>query len=219
MPNLHAEFFDDKSRVPTILRAIRGLAAAAVLLVTGCQAPPLPTGPTALTLDVDDYGAFVDDSLSRLRRYDFPPKYVDRSRGLIITQPATGGQWFEPWRVDTRGAYQTLESNLHTVRRTVTVQLDPLDTSGPTTQPASGRYRLSVQVDKARFSAPERQVTTASGALSIYSERLPTTEGLRGPRSRQETWVPLGRDVLLEGFLLGELARVAPARAVVAEEP
>jgi hypothetical protein len=63
-------------------------------------------------------------------------------------------------------------------------------------------------------------VTTASGALAIYNERLPTTEGLRGAASRGEHWVPLGRDVLLEGYLLDRIAaRLPEVEPVPVSEP
>ena len=220
------------------------LLVLAALLVTGCQAPLPPAAPTALIVRIPDYDAFLDDSLSLLRRYDFTPDYVDRDRGRIISQPSTSGQWFEFWRVDSQGTYQLVESSLHTLRRVVTVDVKPLDTPPadtaaapeaasadatpndvPTAQPpastadADPRYRLAVRVDKYRYSAPERQVTTASGALAIYSERLPTTEGLRGAASRGAAWVPLGRDALLEGFLIEKLADVHPAVQVVDEPP
>ena len=68
------------------------------------------------------------------------------------------------------------------------------------------QYRLAVQVDKSRYSATERQITTASGALAIYSEHIPTTEGLRKAESGGAHWVPLGRDALLESYLLAKLA-------------
>jgi hypothetical protein len=183
---------------------------------------------------VSDYEAFFDASCSTLRFYDFPPDRVDRTRGLIISRPTTSGQWFEWWRADSRGGYQTLESSLHTMRRIVTVTLAPLDQqpeespgapttleSQPTTTqaadvseepaaPISGRYRVTVQADKSRYEAPERQVTTASGALAMFSEKTPTVEGLRGPASRSVHWVPLGRDALLEEFLLAELSKALP---------
>jgi hypothetical protein len=165
--------------------------------------------------------------MSVLRLYDFPPDRVDRVRGLIVSRPTTSGQWFEWWRVDSRGPYQLAESSLHTMRRIVTVNVEPLEgTAGSApagaepqhgalqtaaTQNVGGRYRLRVEVEKSRFSAPERQITTASGALFIYSERVPTVEGLRGPQSRHAQWVPLGRDALLEDFLLQKLAAAVPA--------
>jgi hypothetical protein len=71
-----------------------------------------------------------------------------------------------------------------------------------------------VQVDKLRYSAPERQVTTGSGALAISSEKTPDVEGLRGPRSHRAEWVPLGRDPLLEAFLLQRIAGARPDVAI-----
>ena len=173
------------------------------LLLTGCQAPPTATEPTQMVLRIPDRDAFVDASLTILREYDFPPQRVDRARGLIVTGRTTGGQWFEPWRVDSQGPYQVLESSLHTIGRTATVTLEPTETS-------DDRYRVAVQVDKSRYSAPERQITTASGALAIYSERIPTREGLRRAQSHDASWVPLGRDPLLEGYLLAKLADATP---------
>lgn len=168
-----------------------------------------------MVLHISDREAFMDASLTLLRQYDLPPDRVDRERGLIVTRRATSGQWFEFWRVDSQGAYQAFESSLHTIARIVTVTLDPLTPAGAAseTQPATAhadRYRLTVRVDKSRYSAPERQVTTASGALAIYSERIPTTEGLRRGESPRAHWVPLGRDTLLEAYLLAKFADATP---------
>lgn len=208
------------------------VAALVSLWMLGCQAPPQPAMPTEVVLHIPDYEAFVDASVSLLRRFDFAPERVDRARGLVVTAPATSGQWFEPWRVDSQGAYQVLESSLHTIRRHVTVRITPLD-NAPATQPTVAdvlteewdrqpdlwnvpRYRVGVQVDKERFATAPRQITTASGALSIYSIRIPTTEGVRGRASRSEEWVPLGRDPLLESFLIENLADAVPTATIAA---
>ena len=160
-------------------------------------------GVTAATpLRIVDRDGFLDATLTLLRERDFTPERVDRRAGLVVTRPATGQQWFEFWRQDSQGLYQLVESSIHTVRRTVTVRVQPYDSGDA----PSDTYRLSVQVDKERYSAPERQVTTASGALAIYSERLPTTEGLLAAKAAGEHWVPLGRDALLERFLLKRIA-------------
>jgi len=65
---------------------------------------------------------------------------------------------------------------------------------------------LRVQVDKERYSAPDIQATTTIGALGLYSEHLPTTEGLRNARKAGEHWVSLGRDVMLEAYFMDLLA-------------
>ncbi|MBK9127080.1 MAG: hypothetical protein IPM13_04695 [Phycisphaerales bacterium] len=205
------------------------VVCTAGLLLAGCAAPPQPTGPTEIVARIPDYERFMDESVSFLRRYDFAPTFVDREQGVIVTQPATSAQWFEPWRIDARGGYNLLESSLHTTRRQVTVTVDPIDprpailAAAATALPAvagaadAPRYRVGVKVDKSRYSAPERQVTTASGALAIYSERLPTTEGLV-PRGYTVQWIPQGRDPVLEQFILDEMLSAVPEVRRVSEK-
>ncbi|MFQ5806236.1 MAG: hypothetical protein ACE5I3_07295 [Phycisphaerae bacterium] len=165
-----------------------------------------------MLLRIPDRDAFLAATLTLLRERDFPPEQVDRTEGLVVTRPSTGQQWFEFWRRDSLGGYQLFESSIHTVRRIVTVRLAPADAPSP-----DGNFRVSVRVDKERYSAPERQVTTASGALAIYSERLPTTEGLLASKVHGEHWVPLGRDLPLELYLLDKIAGVLPGVMPVTE--
>lgn len=199
---------------------LRDLAVGGVALcaLSGCvTAPGQPREPTRLTVHVSDYDAFIDDTLTLLRAHDLEPERVDRERGQIVAGPAIGGQWFEFWRSDVQGPYQAVESSLHTIRRiaTITIDADAAE-SQPTTRQSppdgaarpAGAYRVSIEVAKSRYSAPERQVTTTSGILGIYSERIPTEEGRRGPRSVGEHWVALGRDGLLEAHLADRLAEL-----------
>jgi hypothetical protein len=96
--------------------------------------------------------------------------------------------------------------------RVVSVTIEPVNrVSTGQADPPADQYRLVVQVDKLRYSAPERQITTASGALAIYSEHIPTTEGLHKAKSGNAHWVPLGRDILLESYLLAKITDTAPA--------
>jgi hypothetical protein len=189
---------------PGLLAGLLGAALA------GCQAPAVPSGPTERVVRIEDYDAFLDQAATLLRELDLPPTRIDRVSGEIVLRPTTRGQWFEWWRPDSRGGYQTLESSLHTLRSRGRVAIRPSD-------PALAAYVLSVEVEKERFSSPERQVTTTSGALAIYSERLPTTEGLRASRLRDDHWVSLGRDGLLEAYLLERLAALPATDAPAAD--
>jgi hypothetical protein len=153
-------------------------------------------------MQVSDRAAFLDSAATELRSRDFPIKRIDPQKGVLVSGPATSQQWLEFWRRDALGAYQLTESSIHTIRRIVTVRLDEQPAASP------DECRVSVEVDKERFSAPERQVTTASGALAVFSEHLPTVEGEMGPRSAGAHWVPLGRDPLLEADLLQKLTGI-----------
>lgn len=175
---------------------------AGAFFAAGCTPPPRVFGPTDAILRIPDYEQFFDETLSVMRRADFPPVQADRTTGLAVSRPGTGGQFWEFWRDDVHGGYQMFESSIATIRRVVTVRILPQPAAEP------NEYRVDVTVEKSRYSAPERQVTTASGALGIFSERMPTEEGVRATQGRGRHWVPLGRDGLLETALLERLARL-----------
>src|SRR5262249_13947852 len=92
----------------------------ATIFALGCEAPPKAEGPTELYVRISNRDAFIDDTLTKLREFDFQPRIAERREGLIVAGPATSGQWFEWWRVDSQGLYQAFESSIHTMRRTVT---------------------------------------------------------------------------------------------------
>lgn len=172
-------------------------------MITGCAAPGQPTGPTDRLLRIADRDAFIDDTLTLLRENDIEPRRVDRELGEIIAGPTTAAQWFEFWRIDAPGEFNALESNLHTIRHVVTVRVPPTPEAG------EDGYRVSVQADKSRLSAPERQITTAGAALAAFSERVPTESGFRETHREASAWIPLGRNSALEQVLLERIARCA----------
>ena len=211
-----------RSAATRVIRRATLPILAFLALLSGCQAPAPTTGPTRATIWIDDRDAFFDEALSALRSYSYTPGIVDRENGLIRSQPETSKQWFEFWRKDASSGYQTLESSLHTMRRIVTVELEqPGSEPAPGSRPAGAvsealeparasreqPYVMTVTVEKQRFNAPERQVTNITSALGIYSERLPTSEGLRNAATAGERWISIGRDADLERALIADLAR------------
>ncbi len=198
----------------------------------GCATAPVVGPPAAYKISLTSYDEFINESLTTLRRYDYIPQTVDRATGRIVTEPSTGGQWFEFWRRDSRGAYQSLENSLHTMRRRVFVNVTPVSAAeadgstadiemaatsatvetsssiAPDVLPApQGVYRVEVRVEKERLHAPDRQAYSASSGLAVYSTQLPTVAGERGGATRQLAhWSPTGRDPLFEDWLLDRLA-------------
>jgi len=205
-------------------RTISIICALAPIFVLGCQAPSQPSGPTEMTVRIVDKDRFLDDAMTVLREHDFAPRQLDRETGLVVAGPSTSGQWFELWRADTRGKYNFLEANLHTVRNTVTLKLDPASptassapasTEPSTSGPSPELFRFIVQVDKERLSAFERQVTTTGAALTMFSERAPTEEGYRDKLATTRQWVPKGRNELLETYLMRRIVEATKAEQVI----
>ena len=171
--------------------------------LTGCQAPGKPEGPTIAGVRAENFEALWGRCVRTLRKHHFAPDRQDRRLGILTSHPTVSMQFFEPWRRDAPGLYQFAEANLSTIRRIVEIRIEVADRS-------SDAYQVAVQVDKYRYSAPERQVTTASGALQIFGERLPTTTGERLPHEGSVHWAKLGRDERLELSLLGQIIEHFP---------
>lgn len=188
-----------------------------ILLTTvlaGCVDPPKDYAPTEADVSVEedqDFDHLWDMTLRVLRRRGLTPNRQDRREGVITTLPITCQQWFEFWRHDAMGPYQWAESSMHTVQRLAVVRIRR--------QPEPGRFRVNVRVDVFRFSAPERQVTTPSGALLMYSEKLPTEAGELYHPNEDVHWVRLGRDPYMEGVLLRRILSHYPGGYQLVEAP
>lgn len=196
------------------MRAIGLLLTLALAASTGCVDPPSHYGPVQADVLIEenyDFDALWDITLRVLRRANLTPDRQDRREGVITTKPITTQQWFEFWRHDAMGPYQWVESSMHAIQRLALVKISRL--------PGPGQYRVSVRVDVFRYSAPERQITTPSSALLMYSEKLPTESGELVLPQEVTHWVPLGEDPRMAGVLLRRILVHFPGTYEVVSEP
>jgi len=131
------------------------------------------------------------------------------AEGRIDTYPQTGATLLEPWRGDSVGFRERLESTLQSIRRSGSMRLIP-DPSG---------WRVEAVVLKELESLPRPMRATAGGAsfrnddsLYRYGTPLPTLGQQVGDQPRPVAnptpnlgWIPLGRDPLLEQKMLGKV--------------
>jgi prophage DNA circulation protein len=124
----------------------------------------------------------------------FTIEKADVNVGLIRTRPLPASQFFEFWRSDNVGLDNTIAANMHTIRRTVTI-----DISGQGRQLSAG-CRVQVQ----RLSLPERQVSSSARVYGIFSQSSPSLQRLMlNPEQRRKmAWIDLGRDSRLEAKIL-----------------
>jgi len=133
-----------------------------------------------------------------------------RWRGFIRTRPLPGAQFFEFWRSDNVGAGNWLESNLHSIRRVVELNMSEQD-EGP---PQSGnRLCINCDVQIYRLSLPERHVSSSARAYDMFSKSSPALQRIKlNPEQKAGmAWIDLGKDTQLAAEILKRIEnRVKP---------
>lgn len=182
------------------------LMAAAALTACQTRPAPLPRGAESNPILVDaDYDVLFAGARAVLRDHRFTIFREDPRRGEIVTEPMTGQQFWEYWRADSAGLYNTLESSMHTILRTIDVRVYPARDEQD--QPIPGRQYLEVRAYTDRLSQPERAMTAVNQLPTTYKVGRGLTNALEleAEGAAQPRRVFLGRDALLEDWLIREM--------------
>jgi hypothetical protein len=124
----------------------------------------------------------------------FTIEKADVRCSLIRTRPLPGAQFFEFWRSDNVGADNTLAANLHTIRRTVTLDISR----------QNNELCVGCDVHVQRLSLPERQVGSSARVYGMFSRSSPSLQRLQlnPEQAKQIEWIDLGSDPQLEAEIL-----------------
>lgn len=170
------------------------LLLAAVLTVAGCGGPVQGTKtqcqPTERARTMQAARDVVVNMGFRLDKFD-----VDA--GVLTTRPLSGGQFFEVWRGDNGDAYDSAESNLHSVQRIVEMTFTETD----------GKVCTLCDVRIRRLSLPEKEVAGTSGAYSLFtrsSTALMETK-LNPAQAKKMAWIDMGSDGALADKILARV--------------
>lgn len=134
-----------------------------------------------------------------LAKMHFTVAKADAEQGIIRSRPLTGAQFFEFWRRDNVGAFNRTEANLHSIRRTVELDISRQDE----------KLCIGCDVKTQRLSMPERQVNSTARAYEMFSISNPSIQRLElhSEQRRDMAWVDLGRDARLETEILKRIER------------
>lgn len=172
------------------------------LIAAGCaQQPPARPG-----VKVQDNTLFIeqgrgigkadtmDVAEDVLAEMHFTIEKADIDSGVIRTRPLPGAQFFEFWRSDNVGGDNSLTANLHTIRRTVELNV-------------SKRERelcIGCDVWVQRLSIPEHQVSSSARAYKMFSRSKPSLQRLAlNPEQEEEmAWIDLDNDTRLAAEIL-----------------
>jgi hypothetical protein len=132
----------------------------------------------------------------------------DIEQGFIRTKPLAGTQFFEFWRKDTIGNFNWEESNLHSIRRIV--EMDVSREVNSTGSPQKGQLCISCDVSVQRLNLPERLLHSVR-SYDVFSRGSPTMQKLNLDKEQKAlmTWVDLGRDEPLETEILKRIENKA----------
>jgi hypothetical protein len=124
----------------------------------------------------------------------FEIEKLDTEAGYIRTQPLAGAQTFEFWRGDNVGSFNRAEADLHSIRRTV--ELNVSEQAGQLCVNCNATtQRLSVAGEQ----TAERSYRAMSGQTSIQK--------ISHEQKGNMTWLDLGRDSQLETEILKRIEK------------
>ena len=116
----------------------------------------------------------------------FTIEKADTEAGLIRTHPLSGAQFFEFWRKDSTGSFNKTEANLHSIRRTVTLQVSKKDQG----------MCIDCEVTTQRLNLPEIEVNSSAWAYSMFSQSSSSLQRMKLNPEQEAgiAWVDLGKD-------------------------
>jgi hypothetical protein len=121
----------------------------------------------------------------------------DANLGVIKTRPLAGAQFFEFWRKDNIGSFNSTEANLHSIRRIAELDIKQHDS----------QLCIRCNVNVQRLHLPERELRSRSRPYDMFSSSTSSQQRLKiNPDQKQGmTWVELGNDPELATVILKKI--------------
>ena len=169
---------------------------AALLFVAGCagQKQYPATEPVCMSGSTKTKAMWASETV--LGKMHFTIDKSDIEQGLIRTNPLNGAQFFELWRDDNVGTFNTAEANLSTIRRIADLSISQQE----------NKVCIGCSVTAQRLSLPDRDITSASHKSGIYS-RNPAGQPFKFKHGQTAVWIDLGRDGRLETKILNRIEK------------
>lgn len=182
---------------------------ACTLVSAGCgrQQQRAITGP----ISVPDTGKAQTMEVAQdvLAGMHFTIDKADIPSGLIRTRPLPGAQFFEFWRSDNVGGKNALQANLHTIRRTVELDISQ----------HGDQLQIDCNVRVQRLSLPERDVSSSAQAYGMFTRSSPSLQKMRFEtwQMKEIAWIDLEKDTRLAAEILKRIEKRLASRA--SDEP
>jgi len=202
------------------------------LVLGGCMGALSSKGPEKLTVEPAQYQRAFDAATTVIRSMGFKIAMVDRSNGIIESEPRHAGGALEPWRIDNSGPVDAAGNTIMSRRRRVRVEFLP--ESAPLESVRADATLTGAAIPGSTRSDDRFDVQTATGpidmAVWVYIDRSfiegskpdPYTGGFASawtnrmnqkPIDAQDDsirdnplWTPMGRDDAFERTIAAKVA-------------
>ena len=170
---------------------------AAMLFFGGCAKEQQFEAIDEICLPGVNRAAAMEAAEEVLGEMHFTLEKSDAESGYIRSRPLPGAQGFEFWRKDNVGDFNRAQANLHSIRRTV-----ELDISQQERELCIG---CDVKVD--RLNLPEYEVSSSSQAYRMFSRSGRARQQLEANATQEAgmSWIELGEDTRLSTEILKQL--------------
>jgi len=172
------------------------LTLAALLFAAGCAGQEQLSATEPICISGSTKTKAMWASEIALGKMHFTLDKSDAEQGLIRTNPLSGAQFFEFWRDDNVGAFNTAEANLNSIRRIAELSISQQE----------NQVCISCNVTAQRLSLPENEITSTSQMRSVYSQNH-SKKSSGSAQDRTAAWIDLGRDSRLETKILKRIEK------------
>lgn len=171
-------------------------ACVALCLLAGCAETQQFKAVEQICLPHTNKAEAMQAAEDVLSKMHFTIAKADAESGFIRTQPLSGAKFFEFWRKDNIGSFNTAEANLHSIRR-----IAELDISRQ-----GEKLCIGCDVNVQRLHLPQHKDRSAQ-AYEMFSASSPLRQKLvlNPEQKKGMTWVDLGKDDRLETEILKRL--------------
>jgi hypothetical protein len=126
----------------------------------------------------------------------FAIEKLDAETGYIRSYPLAGAQTFEFWRKDNVGSFNQAEADLHSIRRTVELNINQ----------QAGQLCINCKVMTQQLSLPQSQTTAGQGTLTEIRRSVQKLK-LSPEQKTNLIWIDLGRDNQLETEIINRITK------------
>ncbi len=115
--------------------------------------------------------------------------------GRLETSYRIGATMAEPWRKDSTGGFERLQSTFQSIRRRAIVWVRPIGAG----------YELEVIVQKELEDTDRSQFATEGAGMAKRENTIVRTDDSVDDTPRTLGWIPLGRDTSLEQVIIQDI--------------